>query len=150
MPTLHWTAYYNYINPLCLPLANTTENIEKNKNILYRLTTSLTTRQFTYVGYKKLLKTFTAPRANNFSKENYDHNIIRPNQDQFLDEDRSYTLLSLHSIISSVIQIHRNTYQYYNTSTIIHNNILKSTNSYTLFSLHSIISSVIHIHRNTY
>ena len=47
-----------------------------------------TTRQFTYVGYKKLLKTFTAPRANDFSIEYYDHNIIRPNQDQFLDEDR--------------------------------------------------------------
>ena len=31
---------------------------------------------------------FTAPRANNYSIEYYDHNIIRPNQDQFLDEDR--------------------------------------------------------------
>ena len=41
-----------------------------------------------YVGYKKLLKTFTAPRANDYSIEYYDHNIIRPNQDQFLDEDR--------------------------------------------------------------
>ena len=88
MQTLHWLAYYNYTNPLCLPLANTTENIEKNKNILYRLTTSLTPRQFTYVGYKKLLKTFTAPRVNDFLIEYYDHNIIRPNQDQFLDEDR--------------------------------------------------------------
>ena len=88
MPTLHWTAYYNYTNLLCLPLANTTENIKKNKTILYRLTKSLTPRQFTYVGYKKLLKTFTAPRANDFLIEHYDHNIIRPNQDQFLDEDR--------------------------------------------------------------
>ena len=87
MPTLHRTAYYNYTNPLCLPLTNTTEDIEKNKNTLYRLTTSLTPRQFTYVGYKKLLKTFTAPRANDFSIEYYDHNIIRPNHDQFLDED---------------------------------------------------------------
>ena len=88
MPTLHWTAYYNYTNPLCLPLANTTENIEKNKIILYRLTTSLTPRQFTYVEYRKVLKTFTAPRANDFSIEYYDHKIIRPNQDKFLDEDR--------------------------------------------------------------
>ena len=56
--------------------------------MLYRLTTTLTPRQFTYVGYKKLLKTFTAPRANNFAIEHYDHNIIRPGQDQFL-EDRS-------------------------------------------------------------
>ena len=88
MPTLHWTAYYYYTNPLCLPLANTTESIEKNKNMLYSLTTTLTPRQFTYVGYKKLLKTFTAPRANNFAIEYYDHNIIRPKHDQFLDEDR--------------------------------------------------------------
>ena len=56
--------------------------------MLYRLTTTLTPRQFTYVGYKKLLKTFTAPRANEFAKEYYDHNIIRLNQDQFLDQDR--------------------------------------------------------------
>ena len=56
MPTLHWTAYYNYTNPLCLPLTNTNENIEKNKSILYKLTTSLTPRQFTYVGYKKIIK----------------------------------------------------------------------------------------------
>ena len=88
MTTLHWTAYYNFTNPLCLPLANTHDSIGKNKNMLYRLTTTLTPRQFTYVGYKKLLKTFTAPRANEFAIEYYDHNIIRPNQDQFLNEDR--------------------------------------------------------------
>ena len=56
--------------------------------MLYRLTTTLTPRQFTYVGSKKLLKTFTAPRANELAIKYYDHNIIRPNQDQFLDEDR--------------------------------------------------------------
>ena len=88
MPTLHWTVYYHYTNPLCLPLANTTESIEKNKNMFYRLTTTLTPRQFTYVGYKKLLKTITAPRSNDFAIEDYDLNIIRPNHDQFLDEDR--------------------------------------------------------------
>ena len=88
MPKLHWTAYYNFTNPLCLPPANNHDSIEKNKNVLYRLTTTLTPRQFTYVGYKKLLKTFTAPRANEFAIEYYDHNIIRTNQDQFLDEER--------------------------------------------------------------
>ena len=31
---------------------------------------------------------FTAPRANDNSIEYYDHNIIGPNQDQFLDDDR--------------------------------------------------------------
>ena len=54
-PTLHWTAYYLFTNPLCLPLTNTHDSIEKNKVMLYRLTTTLTPRQFTYVGYKKLL-----------------------------------------------------------------------------------------------
>ena len=56
--------------------------------MLYRLTATLTPRLFTYVGYKKLLKTFTAPRANEFTIQYYDHNIMRPNQDQRLDEDR--------------------------------------------------------------
>ena len=46
----------------------------------------MTPRQFTHVGYKKLLTFFTAPRANDFPIEYYDHNIIRPNQDQFLDD----------------------------------------------------------------
>ena len=91
MPALHWTAYYNFTNPLCLPLANTHDSIEKNKNMLYRLTTTLTPRQFTYVGYKKLLKTFTAPRANEFAIEYYGHIIIRTNQDQFMMKTASQT-----------------------------------------------------------
>ena len=56
--------------------------------MLYRLTTPLSHRKFTYIGYKKSLITFTAPRANEFTLEYYDHNIIRTNQDQFLDDDR--------------------------------------------------------------
>ena len=84
MPTLHWTAYYYFTNPLCLPLSSTHDNIEKNKNMLYRLTATLTPRQFTYEGY---IKTFTAPRANEFTIEYYDHNVIRTNQDQFLDDN---------------------------------------------------------------
>ena len=69
MPTLHWTSYYHYTNPLYLPLYNTIKDNEQCKNMLYRLTTALTPRQFTYVGFKKLLKTFTAPRANEFTIE---------------------------------------------------------------------------------
>ena len=45
-PTLHWTAYYQFTNPLCLPLTNTHDDIEKNKKMLNRLTTTLTPRQF--------------------------------------------------------------------------------------------------------
>ena len=56
--------------------------------MLYRLTTALTPRQFLYVGFKNLHKSFTAPRANDFTIEYYDHNIIHPNQDHFLDDDR--------------------------------------------------------------
>ena len=88
MPTLSWTSYYHYTNPLCLPLSSTSIDIERNKDMLYRLTTPLTARQFTYVGYKKSLKIHTAPRANEYTLEYYDHNIIRPNQDHFLDDDR--------------------------------------------------------------
>ena len=88
MPTLSWTSYYYFTNPLCLPLSNTHIDIERNKDMLYQLTTPLTARQFTYVGYKKSLKTHTAPRANEYTLEYYDHNIIRANQDQFLDDDR--------------------------------------------------------------
>ena len=88
MPTLHWTSYYHFTNPLCLPLSNTHIDIERNQDMLYRLTTPLTHRQFTYIVYKKSLKTFTAPRANEYTLEYFDHNIIRTNQDQFLDDDR--------------------------------------------------------------
>ena len=88
MPTLPWTSFYHYTNSFFLPLNNTQVENEKCKNILYKLTTTLTPRQFTYVGFKKLLKTIIAPRANDFTIEYYDHIIIRPNQDQFLDEDR--------------------------------------------------------------
>ena len=88
MPTLSWTSYYHFTNPLCLPLTNTSIDTDRNKDMLYRLTTPLTARQFTYVGYKKSLKIHTAPRANEYILEYYDHNIIRANQDQFLDDDR--------------------------------------------------------------
>ena len=88
MPTLHWTSYYHYTNPLYLPLYNNITDNEQCKDMLYRLTTALTLRQFTYIGFKKLLKEFIAPRANDFTIEYYNHNFIRPNQYQFLDDDR--------------------------------------------------------------
>ena len=88
MPTLSWTSYYHFTNPLCLPLSSTSIDIDRNKDMLYQLTTPLTARQFTYVGYKKSLKIHTAPRANEYTLEYYDHNIIRANQGQFLDDDR--------------------------------------------------------------
>ena len=115
MPTLPWTSYYHFTNPLCLPLSNTHIDIERNKDMLYRLTTPLTPRQFTYTGYKKSLKTYTAPRANEYTLEYYDHNIIRANQDQFLDDDRfeadERDLHCSHDIMLRTKQTH--TYTYY-------------------------------------
>ena len=35
IPTLHWTAYYNFSNPLTLPLYNTTIDIERKKDELF-------------------------------------------------------------------------------------------------------------------
>ena len=125
IPTLHWTVYYNFTNPLTLSLYNTTIDIERNKDELFRLTTALTPQQFTYVGNKKLLKTFTAPRANDYSIEYYDHNIIRSNQDQFLDDDKfanpqitkKFFLLNHHTyshltyLIKSMITLFQKHYQ---------------------------------------
>ena len=47
MPTLHWTTYYHFTNPVCLPLSNTHSDTEMHKDMLYRLTATLTPRQFT-------------------------------------------------------------------------------------------------------
>ena len=88
IPALHWSSFCYFSNPLCIPLKNTVHETERSKLDLFRLTTALTPRQFTHIGYEKILKTFTAPRANVFSFEYYDHNIIRPNQDQSLDDDK--------------------------------------------------------------
>ena len=54
---------------------------------LYRLTTTLTPKQFTQVGYRQSLIKITAPKANDYSIDYYDHNIIRPNEDNFLKND---------------------------------------------------------------
>ena len=86
MPTLHWTAYYDFTNPLCLPLANTHDNIEKNKNMLYRLTTTLTPRQFTYVGYIHHIN------SSYNRNRNYSHNRNRSysnNRNQSYSNNRS-------------------------------------------------------------
>ena len=86
IPTLHRTSLYNFSNPICIPLNNTPHEVERSKLHLFRLTTALTPRKFTHVGYNKLLNIFTSPRTNDYSIDFYDHNIIRPNQDQFLDK----------------------------------------------------------------
>ena len=72
---------------LSLPLYNTPHKNEVCNNQLYLLTTALTPKQFTQIGYRQSLIKLTAPKPNEFSIDYYDHNIIRPNEDIFLNND---------------------------------------------------------------
>ena len=87
-PTLSWTSFFHFSNPLSLPLCNTPHDNEQCKNELYRLTTALTSKQFTHIGYKQTLTIFIAPKANENSIDHCDHHIIRPNEDHFLNDDK--------------------------------------------------------------
>ena len=91
----------SYIQPsldIILPLLKSTittikynnapRDNEQCKNDLYRLTTALITRQFTHIGYKQSLTLFTAPKTNDYSIDHYNHEIIRPNEDHFLNDDK--------------------------------------------------------------
>ena len=124
IPTLHWTAYYNFTNPLTLSLYNTTIDIERNKDELFRLTTALTPRQFTYVGYKKLLKTFTAPAltttqlnitiitSSDLIKTNFlttRNSLIHKSQKSFLLNHHTYSHLTYS--IKSMITLFQKHYQ---------------------------------------
>ena len=85
--TLSWTSFYHFTNPLSLPLYNTPHDIEVCSTQLYLLTTALTSKQFTQIGYRQSLIKFIAPKPNEFSIDYYDHNIIRLNEDIFLNND---------------------------------------------------------------
>ena len=86
-PTPSYTSFYHFTNPLSLPLYNTPHDNEVCVTQLYLLTTALTPEQFTHIGYKQSLIKFTAPEPNKYSIEYYNHNIIRPNEDIFLNND---------------------------------------------------------------
>ena len=61
--------------------------ITNNAAIFYLLTTALTPKQFTQIRYKQSLIRLTAPKTNEYSIDHYDHHIIRPNEDTFLNHD---------------------------------------------------------------
>ena len=82
-PTLRWTSYYHFTNPQSLSLYNNPYDNEVCSTQLDLLTTALTQKQFTQIGYRQSLNKFIAPK----SKDYYDHNIIRPNEDLFLNND---------------------------------------------------------------
>ena len=88
MPTLSWTSIYHFTNPLSLSLNNTPSDNEQCSNQLYLLTTALTIKQITQIGYKQSLIRFTAPKTNEYSIDHYDDHIIRPNEDIFLNDDK--------------------------------------------------------------
>ena len=85
--TCSWTSFYHFTNPLSLPLFNTPHDNEVCSTQLYLLTTALTPKQFTQIGYRQSPIKFTAPKSNEYSFDYYDHNIIRPNEDIFLNND---------------------------------------------------------------
>ena len=86
-PKLSWKSFYHFDNPLSLPLYNTPYDNEVCSTQLYLLTTALTPKQFTQIGYRQSLIKITAPKANDYSIDYYDHNTIRPNEDIFLNND---------------------------------------------------------------
>ena len=82
-PTLSWTSFYHFTNPLSLPLYNTPNDNEQCSTQLNLLTTALTPKKFSYIGYKQSLIKFSAPKTNEYS---IDHNIKRPNENIFLND----------------------------------------------------------------
>ena len=78
---------HHFNNQISLPLYNTPYHNEVCSTQLDLLTTALTPKQFKQIGYRKSLINFTAPKANDYSIDYYDHNIIRPNEDIFLSND---------------------------------------------------------------
>ena len=80
-------SHYHFTNPLSLSLHNASYDNEVCSTQLYHLTTALTPKQFTQIGYRQSLTKFTAPKANYYSIDYYDHNISRPKEDLFLNND---------------------------------------------------------------
>ena len=91
-PSLSWNSHYHFTNLLSLPLYNIPRDKELCRTQLYLLTTALTPKQFTQIGYEQSLIKFTAPKYNEYSIDFYDHDIIRPNEDIFLNDDPFATL----------------------------------------------------------
>ena len=90
-PTLSWTSFCHFTNPLTVSLYNTPHNNEVSSTLLYLLTTALTPHHFKQIGYREPLTKFTAPKSNNYPIDYYDHNIIRPNED--------FVYLAIHTLI---------------------------------------------------
>ena len=87
-PKFSWTSFYRFTNPLSLPLYNTPYDNKQCSIQLYLLTTALTPKQFTQIGYEQSLIRFTAPKTNEYIIDHYDHHIQRLNEDTFLNDNK--------------------------------------------------------------
>ena len=76
-PTLSWTSYYQFSNPLSLPLYNKPDDNELSHTRLHHRSTALHEKQLTTMGLTQRLNRFTAQKANRFSINHYDYAIAR-------------------------------------------------------------------------
>ena len=86
-PTLSWTSFYHYTNPLSLPLYNNPDDKELCQTQTYHLTSTPTAKQFTDMDIIN-----HSPKANRFSIDYYDHSVTRANEHIFLDDDKNANL----------------------------------------------------------
>ena len=88
-PTLSWTSYYHFTNPLSLPLYNNQEDNELCQTRLYHLSTALHEKQLTTIGLTQTLNRFVAQKANRFSINHYDHAIARYIEVTYLEDNKN-------------------------------------------------------------
>ena len=89
IPTLLWTSYYHFINPLSLPLYNNQEDNESCQTRLHHLNTALHEKQFTTIGLTQTVNSFVTQKENRISLNHYDHAIARYMEDTFLEDDNN-------------------------------------------------------------
>ena len=89
VPTLSWTSYYHFTNPLALTLYNNPDDNEICQSRLHHLTRALHEKQFTIIGLTQPLNRFVAQKANRISINHYDHAIARYMEEKVLEEDEN-------------------------------------------------------------
>ena len=75
IPTLSWIFYYNFTNPLKIPLKNNPVDNELCDIIIHHLIIALHENQFTSIGLSQTLNRFVAPKANQFYLNHYDYAV---------------------------------------------------------------------------
>ena len=86
-PTVSWTSYYHFSNPLSIPFYINPDDNELCHTRLHHLTAALHEKQFTTIGLTQTLNRFITQKANRFSINHYDHAIARYMENTFLGDD---------------------------------------------------------------